>query len=76
MCMLISTPIHLLLLSGTMEELKGAVSGGRGGRGGRGRKKGGKKGFKDTSAIVFGEGQLKEVVGIHSLRVTIPFWNR
>ena len=41
-----------------MEQLKGAVSGGRGGRGGRGRKKGGKKGIKDTKDILVGQGEM------------------
>ena len=39
-----------------MDRLKGAVSGGRGGRGGRGRKRGGKKGMRDTQAIWIGQG--------------------
>ena len=40
----------------TKEELMGGVSGGRGGRGGRGRKKGGKKGLRQTAAVALGEG--------------------
>lgn len=39
-----------------MERLKGSVGGGRGGRGGRGRKRGGKKGMRDTQAIWIGQG--------------------
>ena len=39
-----------------MDKLKGSVGGGRGGRGGRGRKRGGKKGMRDTQAIWIGQG--------------------
>ncbi|CAI8015263.1 28S ribosomal protein S5, mitochondrial [Geodia barretti] len=41
----------------TMDQLKGSVGGGRGGRGGRGRKRGGKKGMRDTQAIWIGQGK-------------------
>ena len=40
-----------------MEELMGAVGGGRGGRGGRGRKKGGKKALKQDVEVTFGCGE-------------------
>ena len=42
---------------GTTDQLKGSVGGGRGGRGGRGRKRGGKKGMRDTQAIWIGQGK-------------------